>query len=251
MKLIALAYAWSNKDVQFLLSTVGDTTPCKDPYVSFNPNVAYDGGDTKEHARPDITNFLNRFLPCIDIFNKLRQDTLQLEDHWPTKNAWTKLLNGFCGKSVCNQHRLFKYWYPGVPGKDLPVCDLAASIASSLRIRKRRLLPQALATQQSTLPMKIVSETPKSPAGKDKNKRSKGSAKQRTCHVCRRYKSTYSYSVAACPRCDTCLCLINQRSKGRTVTCQEEHFTSLDPEVRCNGKMKTRMAVDCRVADWK
>ena len=54
VKLLAIAYAWSNKDISFLLSMVGGTTPCKDPYVSFNPDAAFDGGDTKKRPRPDI-----------------------------------------------------------------------------------------------------------------------------------------------------------------------------------------------------
>ena len=72
VKLIAIAYAWSNKDVAYVLSTVGTTSTCKEPYVSFSPEFGFDGGDTKMHPRAEIVDFLFRNLPTIDNFNKLR-----------------------------------------------------------------------------------------------------------------------------------------------------------------------------------
>lgn len=71
VKMIAIACAWSNRDITHVLSTVGNATPCKDPHVSCDPNIGFEGGDTKEHQRPDIIDFLFRFLPAIDTFNKL------------------------------------------------------------------------------------------------------------------------------------------------------------------------------------
>ena len=82
-----------------------------------------------------------RFLPTIDTLNKLRQDTLRVEDQWRTKNCWLKLLHGYMGMTVINQQKLMQYYYPDVPGKDLTVMDMAASISSGLVQRDRTVLP--------------------------------------------------------------------------------------------------------------
>ena len=87
VKLIATAHTWSNKDVAHALSTIGTTSTCKDPHVSFSPEFGFDGGDTKMHPRAEIVDFLFRNLPTIDNFNKLRQHSLQVEDQWRTAGS--------------------------------------------------------------------------------------------------------------------------------------------------------------------
>ena len=83
--MIAVAYAWNNKDVAYFISTVGNTTSCQDPYVAFDPSGGFDTSDTREIPRPDLANFLFNLLTIIDVFNKVRQFSLQIEEHWPTK----------------------------------------------------------------------------------------------------------------------------------------------------------------------
>jgi len=91
----AMAYAWSNNDIAYILSTFGNTSPCRDDYISNEANTAYDGvNDTKTCPRPDIYDILFRLLPAIDGINNVRQYGLQLEGSWPTKSCWTKLLGG-------------------------------------------------------------------------------------------------------------------------------------------------------------
>jgi len=110
--LIALAYAWSNNDVAHMISTVGNTQAGPQNYICFDVDTGCDGGDTKQCQRPHIVDFLMRQAPIVDSFNKLRQNTLQIEKQWPTKNPWRKLLNSCAGNSIVNQTKLFQFVYP-------------------------------------------------------------------------------------------------------------------------------------------
>ena len=124
--LIAVAHAWNNKDVSFVVSTCGETSCCQEPCVCHDPNTGCDNVDTKMHSRPDIVNFLFTQCPVIDVHNKLRQFGLAIEKQWPTKCCWAKLSFGYLGNSVVNQNRLFAHVHPGVPGKDLASLILLA-----------------------------------------------------------------------------------------------------------------------------
>ena len=252
VNILAIAYAWS--DISYIVSTVGNTTAAKDPYVSLNPKTGFDGGDTKQLPRPDIANFLMAHLSTIDTFNKQRQFTLQVEEQWPTKHCWTKLLNGYIGKSVVNQQMLFSYFYPGIPGKDLSCCNMAASISAALVKRVRTVLPAGLQQAVGDITLKRVADNTgnarKHVTGQQRGKRTYGSSKQQTCYVCRKYKKKYSYAVGKCPRCGTCLCL-SMRYDGRPLSCLEEHLTSKDPNVCCNGVKKTRFPASSRTPNWE
>ena len=80
------------------------------------------------------------------------------EDQWPTKNCWLKLLICYLGQSVVNQTKLLKFKYPTVPGKDMKVSDMCASIAAGLRKHERRLLPTGLQQQIMIEPLGRVSD---------------------------------------------------------------------------------------------
>ena len=143
--------------------------------------------------------------------------------------------------------RLFSYVYPNVPSKDLSVQDLAGTIVKGLRIRKRRVLPTNLVVRGNSLPLKRIADTNGNTSKKlpvnQQSKRSKGSSKQRTCFTCKRYQFKYIYCVGACPRCGTAVCLTN----NRTVSCLDEHLTSTDPLLRCNGRQKVRFPPESRL----
>ena len=251
----AVCYAWSNRDTTMLVSTVGNTYPAQDPYVSLCPNFAYDGGETKQHCRPDLANVFMKFLPEIDTLNKLRQDTLQVEEKWPTKNCWKKLFNGYIGMSVCNQKKLLSYYYPQVDGRDMTVRDMAASISSELKTRQRRILPVGLrneiaGTVSAARLSRIASNTKKAVPPRQQDKRSAGSSKQRTCFICKKYYKQYTYAVGQCQCCGTCLCL-EKKFPGRDMTCHQEHLTSSDPRLICNGVKKVVFPPDSRDPGWK
>ena len=167
-----------------------------------------------------------------------------MDHQWPTKNCWLKLFNCYLGQSIINQTKLLAYVYPTVPGRDLKATDMAASIASGLRMRERNVLP--LGIQQQAMMKEPLGRVSDSTGNSKKkltpkqleNRRSSGSSMQRSCYICRKYKEAYSMATGVCQRCGTCLCL-PKRYPNRPLTCQEEHLTSQDPAIRCNGVKKS------------
>ena len=140
----------------YVLTTVGNTTEAIDPYIAFDGQTGFDGGDTKLATRPDIVEFFTAFLPHIDVYNRLRQYSISIEDQWPTKNCWLKLLICYLGQSVVNQTKLLSYKYPRVPGRDMKVSDMCASIAAGLRKRERRVLPSQLGKRWKRMKMHVT-----------------------------------------------------------------------------------------------
>ena len=56
--------------------------------------------DYKDLPRPELADFLYKFLPRIDEHNKRRQAHLRLEKKWPTENCWFRLQVTLVGMSV-------------------------------------------------------------------------------------------------------------------------------------------------------
>jgi len=79
--LLAIAYAWCNIEISHVIMTVGNANEAIDPYVSFDGKTGFDGGDTKAVARPEIVDFFFRFLPHIDVTNRLQQKSIQIESN--------------------------------------------------------------------------------------------------------------------------------------------------------------------------
>ena len=250
----AIAHAWCNTKMSFIITTVGTTTEAVDPYVSFDANTGFDGGDTKMLPRPEIVDFFFRFLPHIDVSNGLRQHSIKIEDQWPTKCCWLKLLICYIGQSVVNQRKLLAYKYPQVPGKDMKPMDMAASVSSALRLRVRSVLPRQMrlvATEPLSRVKNSEGHATKRLTDKERHtgKRSKGSSIQRSCYVCRKYKEKHSMATGACQHCGTCLCL-TKKCAGRSLSCQEEHMTSNDPAIRCNGIKKSSFPKASRASNF-
>jgi hypothetical protein len=247
VRIIACAYVWNNKDVTYIVSTCGDTSSCQEPYVCYDPSTGYDNMDTKMYPHPDIINFLFTQAPIIDTHNKLRQFSLSVEKQWPTKCCWKKLLMGYLGMSIVNMQQLYSYCYPGVPRKDLTVNDFARTIAKDVNLRKRTTLPVPLCKTQNNLLLRRIADangnTTKAVTPKQADKRSKGSTKQLTCFICKRYKEKYVYATTACPKCGTALC----QQTERTPTCLHEHLTTDNHLLRCNGRQKVRFPKECRL----
>jgi len=252
VNMLAIAYAWSNKDVAYVLTTVGNANSGPMNYISFDAGTCYDTCDTKQHPRPHIVDFLMRQLPIIDSYNSLRQHSLQIENKWPTKCPWRKLLHAHVGMSVVNMQKLYSHQHPGIEGKDMSVFDLAATISGALVSRKRRILPAPLLEDCSGTKMSRVADSAGNtakrvtPKQKENDARSVGSSKQQTCFVCKKCSSKCSHSVGSCPKCNTCLCL---NSKKRAITCLYEHLNSGDPNIHCNGVKKVRFPKESRADD--
>jgi hypothetical protein len=107
VKLLVLAYAWSQKGVSYLFSTCGSTHHSSVMYES-NFEDEFRNVSSKFLPRLQISHFLYEYLPLIDEHNKQRQLVLGLEWKWPTQCCWTRLIVTLTGMCVVDMHRL--YW---------------------------------------------------------------------------------------------------------------------------------------------
>ena len=94
--LFLLAYAWSNKRMAYIVSFCGTTVVHEIPYCSHFTddfcNVTF-----KELPHPSIAHFYFELYPLINNHTKDRQGILGLEDCWPTKNPWFRLVTTLIG----------------------------------------------------------------------------------------------------------------------------------------------------------
>jgi len=107
IKLIAIAYAWSQRGVSYILSTCGSTEPSEKFYMSYFEDD-YGNVGSKEVSRPKLAHLIYDYLPLIDEHNKQRQKILGLERRWPTRNCWFRLLTTLIGMSLVDMHRLYR-----------------------------------------------------------------------------------------------------------------------------------------------
>jgi hypothetical protein len=136
VNIIAMVYAWSQSNVAYFVSTIGDTYASPKKY-SFFCEDEFGGPSSKDYDRPILCDFVYNLLPVIDSYNKQRQDSLQVEECWPTHHFWTKVFNAYVGMSAVQMQRLYSYKYPGIPNKDMPVKRFADMIAAGLVERER------------------------------------------------------------------------------------------------------------------
>ncbi len=102
--LFLLAYAWSNQRAAYIVSLCGTTVWHKTPYRTHFTDD-YGNVTFKEILRPSIAHFYFELCPLIDNHNKDRQGILGLEDCWPKKNPWFRLVTTMIGMSVVDLHR--------------------------------------------------------------------------------------------------------------------------------------------------
>lgn len=107
VKLIAMAYAWSQMRISYFALTYGSTAKSSNPYRSHFEND-YGKVDYKELPRPKLAEFLYEYLPLIDEHNRSRQDRLALEVTWPTKCCWFRLIQTVTGMCVVDLFRLYR-----------------------------------------------------------------------------------------------------------------------------------------------
>ena len=80
---------------------------------------------------------------------------------------------------------------------------------------------------------------PPSETQKTKQRKSVGSAITATCFICQQYvlaggKPNYVQTSFCCSDCKMPLCLADQCSKERVLTCFSEHKSSDHPTIGCN-----------------
>lgn len=102
--LFLLAYAWSNKTAAYIVSSCGTTVQHEIPYRTHFTD-GYGKVTFKEIPRQSIAHFYFELCPLVDNHNKDRQGILGLEDCWPTKSPWFRLVTTLIGMSVVDLHR--------------------------------------------------------------------------------------------------------------------------------------------------
>jgi hypothetical protein len=104
VEMFLLAYAWSNKQVVYIISSYGSTVPHEIPYRTHFTDD-YGNVTFKELLRPSIAHFFLELCLLIDNHNKDRQGILGLEDCWPTKSPWFQLVTTLIGMSIVDMHQ--------------------------------------------------------------------------------------------------------------------------------------------------
>jgi hypothetical protein len=102
-----MAYAWSQRGISYILSTFGSTRPAEKMYQSYFEDD-YGNVGSKEISRPELVHLLYDYLPLIDEHNKQRRKNLGLEQKWPTRNCWFRLLTTLLGMCIVDMHRLWQ-----------------------------------------------------------------------------------------------------------------------------------------------
>jgi hypothetical protein len=105
--LIAMAYAWSQRGISYILSICGSTATSEKTYMSYFEDD-YGNVGSKEISQPVLAHLLYDYLPLIDEHNKQQQKILGLERKWPTRNCWFCLLTTLMGMCIVDMHML--YW---------------------------------------------------------------------------------------------------------------------------------------------
>ena len=262
VKLIALAYAWSQKGVSYFISTCGSTEASREKYVSSFEDE-FGNVSHKTIERPELCHFLYEYLPLIDEHNKQRQRLLALEKSWPTRSCWFRLLVTLVGMSVVDCQRLYRNYRAVKMGwtttrlvdnemaDDLEIRKFSDKICKKLgdRTRQRAFQHQAAAARRGDEdnegPLErianISGDTCREPTNKQKDKgRHVGAARQQSCFICRKYLAASGDTVFRstpwrCRHCKMPLCKRTRRGDpaGRTLDCIEEHQFSTDRDFGC------------------
>jgi hypothetical protein len=107
VKLMNIAYAWSQRGVSYFLPAYGSNEQSTVLYQS-NFEDEFGNVDFNLIPRPHIAHFLYLYLHLIDEHNTQRHSILNLEWKWQIKCCWFRLLNMLAGQSVVNFHRLYR-----------------------------------------------------------------------------------------------------------------------------------------------
>jgi hypothetical protein len=253
--LIAVAYAWSQNSIAFVLSTCGTTCAAEAMYKSsFEDEFGH--CTYKELPRPCLVEFLFEYLSLVDEHNRQRQSILGLERCWPTKCCWFRLLTTVVGMCVVDTHRLYRNHNYEVYGK-MDVREFADNLCKNLVRRttsslahhrpnelpgsaiqlKRILNHGGKMTRDATMCQRVIYG------------RSTGQSVSVNCWMCRKYHKRYNTTTWCCVDCDTPLCNVDRTGvPSRTFSCIYEHQNSPDPRIRCEpGRKKGMFPTDLKL----
>ena len=246
--LFLLAYAWSNQRVAYIVSSCGTTVPHEEPYRT---HFTDDFGNVtfKEIPRPSIAHFYFELCPLIDNHNKDRQSVLGLEDCWPTKNPWFRLVTTMIGMSVIDLHRwdrnrrtngkAFEWLDDNEERPEfLKVRSMANLIGRGLKKTNMCYYTKNNPRQQPKLhrvsrcqPQELTRICKEGYMSRPANGKTGGKGYVRTCLICRQYREKPQNTNWWCSVCRVPLC---KKNRGRESTCYEEHIAQMDdPYLGC------------------
>ena len=247
--LFLLAYAWSNQRAAYIVSSCGTTVQHEKPYRTHFTDD-YGNVTFKEIPRPSIAHFYFELCPLIDNHNKDRQGILGLEDCWPTKNPWFRLVTTMIGMSVIDLHRWDRNkrsngtafeWLGDDDERPefLKVRSMANLIGRGLRKpsmiyyneehpRQPSKIRQVNRNQQQEL-TRITNK--EGEICQHANGKKGGKGYVRSCLICRQYQEKAQNTNWWCSACRVPLC---RKNRGREPSCYDEHISRMDdPVVGC------------------
>jgi hypothetical protein len=247
--IIALAYAWSQRRISFILSTCGSTRPAEKMYMSYFEDD-YGNVGSKEISRPELAHLLYDYLPLIDEHNKQRQKILGLERKWPTRNCWFRLLTTLMGMCIVDMHRLYR----NVRNEhylDMDILEFSDLLCKKLTVRSRRQTERLAALTGEAADNASILERITDKDGNTrfavtdkqiKRGRNVGKSMHQNCYICRKYltpegDTVYNQTTFRCSECKMPLCKKDRSNPliGRDESCILEHVTTKCEVVGCLG----------------
>lgn len=242
--LFLLAYAFSNNDTTYMVSSSGTTITHERPYRS-NFTDEYGNVTFKEIPRPSVAHFLYELLPLIDNHNKDRQSLLALEDCWLTKNPWFRLVTTLVGMTVTDVHRWDHNMRSGkrslLETRDddddpsfLNVRAFANLIAKGLRLdemRYRTKMRYSHPVRGMNNGSGLVRITNKD----GESSRQSGKRMwdyQRTCFICKLHGKKCQNTIWWCKFCHMVLCKMGRDGQQ---SCENMHFEAKTGPAACYG----------------
>ena len=239
----------------YFVSTCGTTVRHQIDYRSCYED-GYGNPTFKLLPRPSIAHFVYEFLPLIDEHNKARQSILALEDKWPTKCCWFRLITTFVGMAVVDLQRWDRNMRSGSKGiAESRVWSECEDVQYNFNImRMCDLIGRALSDgtlsfyddkeeerRASKSPRMSQNEHARAAAGIEhaqlirykKNgelNNSKGKAYQRYCYICRTHGETCN-TQWMCSRCEMPLC--KKERRGEEWSCLHEHMHTVVGDDAC------------------
>jgi len=158
--LIAVGYRYSRKTILFFVLTKGAGSLTNgDPYeMKFTDS--YGNVMTRFVDRPQVISKFFQTSNVIDTHNQLRQNLLQLEKKWLTKNAYFRLLTTLLGINVtdsfllANYHKIINSNSNGSDDKKISIQRFAGMLSYQLLKNAKRLGSTSLAP--SYLPEEVA-----------------------------------------------------------------------------------------------
>ncbi len=248
VNVIAMAYAWSQRGISYILSTCGSTEPSDKLYMSYFEDDFGNVG-SKEVSRPKLAHLIYDYLPLIDEHNKQRQKILGLERKWPTRNCWFRLLTTLLGMCVVDMHRIYRN-LKNERYSDIDVLEFSDMICKSLVKRNVRQNQKLAAISGTNLSNDSILERICDKHGnirftitdsQARRGRNVGKSIHQNCFICRKYLTElgevrYVQTNFRCSQCQMPLCKKGRvGTDGRIQSCVDEHVTSNCQTVGCFG----------------